>query len=345
MSQIKNAPIPENCLIIDSGLGFFPAIASIINHNSSKDSNEFDFTFLIIQLRQLMTKLQCYDQNQDKLIVILNNLKKPEKLLFHKIKLNYLPKEITERTFEPLICKKLISDYRIPDSENKSYAIIFNRQEKENSFNQLIVQEFNRILLLPNTIPQSPYIIKNNSIENPQFAIEKFALTPKIKETFDSINVSKYILKKTPQLEEKIKKYELDFLMPLVAGLDKHPDQTVIYFMVHYKLKQNITLDMANIELTHLLPSIFETHPEIFSLVKECRDCCKTFVSHDCIIKKLLTRPPNSLEICAVFFITFSSEAATSKQHHLPIKQLYDHIKNNLRIWDVYMKGYTKFPI
>ena len=339
--------IPRICFKVDLGLGLIPAFTTIYEHNNQRDSNDFDFITLLTQLRQKMIKLGLSSHDNNDLTFALS-IKKAEQLLVNRLQYNYLTKikARIQKTFNDLILNDLISDYKLPENKNDVYKVTIDKsQDKINRNRYLICRDFNEKICLPNNFPHGPYKIKNNPIKNSDATIEKFILTPKLKQEFDAINIFKFVADKNTGLNlEKLKNYTPTFFLPLVATIHNFPDQTSTYFMIHYKVKDKVSLDIVNKDLDHLLPEVLKEHHGIRTLLKKIRSCCR-MPSTDCFIKKLLVREPNSSEICVIFFVTFLSEVVYTRQKNLPLKKLYTYLATNFRDWEIFMNGVMKFSL
>ena len=268
-------------------------------------------------------------------------------MLFDRIKSNYLSKDFTKQIFDRFVSDKLILTYKLPENKSDFYSVtIGDSSDKTSKNNYLINRVFNEKINLSSIPPAGPFIIKNSPVKSSNVAIEKFFLTPELKNELEDINILKFVRDNYAEIDlAKLQNYDSNFLLSLVATINNFPDQTAAYFMVHYSLKNNVSLEIANMELDHLLPKILEKHPKIHALLKKCRQHCGSNTSGDCFLKKLLVSIPDSSEICVVFFVTFLSDVVYTRQTNLPLKNLYDHIAQNFREWNVFMKGVSKFPL
>ena len=336
-----NTKIPEICLIADSGLGLIPALITILTQCNKKNPNEFDFNQLLVNMRQMMLQLELYSQKSSDESILLKNLKLSEELLISKIKYQNLPSNFVERVFEELRCKKIIEDYALPKTKKDGFLITINKEFNQ-SKNVIFTKNLFDKLNLPNNICTEIKVLKNKPIHDPNLTVEKFDLTTKIKKELESINIDKFILERFPQLEE-LKQYKYNFLLPLVSTIHNFPEQTAVYFMLHYNVSKKISLEIADAELNKHIPLLLSKNKKLITILKECRQACKTNTSGHGFLKKLLVRFPDSDQICVIFFLTFLSDVVNSKQKNLPLKKLYDYLKPNFNAENIYMYGVKKF--
>ena len=337
--------IPEIFFMVDAGLGLIPASIAILEQNNGKKPKEFDFLNLISSLRKDSTRSILLNQNNSESPIFLENLKKPEELLIKKIKHNYIPSDFTENIFEDLKLKNEISDYQLPKNKGESVSVSRNiSPDILNQNNVLTKQKFNEKIDLPNIVHTGSKYSKNRPIEDPDSTIEKFEFTPRLKEKLNHIDIFEFVITKYPQFKSNLQNYKQGFFLPLVATINNYPEQTSIYFMIHYRLKENIPLETVNADLDLCLPILLAEHPIMISELKKCRDSCKKRDPKNCFLKKLIVQIPDSSEVCVIFFVTFLSDVVFSKQKNLPLKKLYQTLKN-FKILKIHMYGVVKFSL
>jgi len=329
--------------IIDSYFGLMPAVSSIRNQTQDPNQHMFDVHEFLVKLRQNMALQEafcgrCHQGEKSRLY----SLTKPDFLLFKKSIDHSLLPGFLDTVFD---VKDKFPNHTSPKKGEK-YHIVTKNQSHVKDIPYLDESIKSMIDTSQNFLDDlSP--TRSSSIADPHNFTKRVEITNRLASKLNELNIKEYVARRKPRLDKKmLESYTCLYNIPLVGTLRAYPDQTVLYIMTHYK-KYDKKEELANISryMDKILPYVLKHHPKMQESIKECAQLCN-IEKKQCIITKMIARRRGSFGLNVVFFVTFLNDISRGRQGILPIRNLYDCIRNNLGDeWEAYIGGYTRFEL
>ena len=134
-------------------------------------------------------------------------------------------------------------------------------------------------------------------------------------------------------------------LLPLVVRHHNFSDKTVVYIMASFKTKKKIELKQGGHELRDVISQLIQNNTNLRKIISECEQMCNLNDDHRMYVTYMVTRPPKSNDLCAVFYIQFGY-TGNDVSYMNPIHLLVRAAKDILR-WEVYDHnfGYKIFSL
>ena len=335
---------------VDSGFGFFAALASISKIDENAESQIDEIRRILIHMRQFMTIQEAFcGIDFDKANSNLFKLSRPEHLLFEGNIEPHIFANLNRKVFEPLVPDHFL-EVRDYDPRTRSFPIT-KKPDKESSepvFLGYILDVLRRSCSFKvSTLADPdfrPFYNRRNFRRRAEFTCELQEYFSENK-TIDLIRKFNNKIIPTSQYDENENFGLVGVTRRVIPQGDNSIDpaterfQTCLYFMYHYNLKdeqKDKSLAEINLDLNHLLPNLLEHDYFVKKILAESATKLCNPPGKEYYVQKVLARVPHTKKVCVLFWVFFSRDVIDADEYENPCSVLCRFIQDeiNKRLMD-----------